>query len=257
MLISLSVNGFAGLRGPGKYNGVVVFDRWDSCILFSGTYLMYISQSTKEGLRQFRDQAIELDALEVVQERNPGDGRIGKYNVLGPTRPREDGTKLDGIVLRVESPFAVYGPPNVTLLIRNDGDKPVSIDRTEIGICLLAKKHVHISFAPSDGPSHAVITRVGVVPYDWESEVSGQGPNGSYSFSYSYSADPHDMFPAAFTLKPGESKRMTISFQLPPGEYEFLFGYGGGVHEETCLVSNRLAFDVNDNRIANLVGISQ
>jgi hypothetical protein len=35
----------AGIRGPGKYHGVVFYDRWDNCYLFSGVYLMYISET--------------------------------------------------------------------------------------------------------------------------------------------------------------------------------------------------------------------
>ena len=38
----------AGIRGPGKYNGVVFYDRWDNCYLFSGVYLMYISEGVKQ-----------------------------------------------------------------------------------------------------------------------------------------------------------------------------------------------------------------
>src|SRR5271157_347455 len=45
LLVSLAVTlaprpGRAQLMGPGKYSGVVIFDRWDSCILFSGVFLM-------------------------------------------------------------------------------------------------------------------------------------------------------------------------------------------------------------------------
>ena len=34
----------AGLRAPGKYSGVVIFDRWDGCTLYSGIYVMYVSE---------------------------------------------------------------------------------------------------------------------------------------------------------------------------------------------------------------------
>ena|SRR5439155_12989963 len=49
----------AGIRGPGKYSGVVVFDRWDGCLLFSSVYLMYISEVVKDDpavmrVRQYR-----------------------------------------------------------------------------------------------------------------------------------------------------------------------------------------------------------
>jgi hypothetical protein len=29
----LAVSAWGGIRGSGKYNGVVIFDRWDSCHL--------------------------------------------------------------------------------------------------------------------------------------------------------------------------------------------------------------------------------
>lgn len=34
---------FAGIRARvrGKYSGIVIFDRWDTCYLCSGIYLMY------------------------------------------------------------------------------------------------------------------------------------------------------------------------------------------------------------------------
>ncbi len=69
----------AGRRGPGKYCGVAVFDRWDGCTLYSGVYLMYVSEKTKESLRKYAGQAVQIDAKEVYQPINPGDGRIGKF----------------------------------------------------------------------------------------------------------------------------------------------------------------------------------
>ena len=64
----------AGKRAPGKYRGVVVFDRWDGCILYSGIYVMYISERTKEKLREHTGKSIQIDAKKVSQPRNPGDG---------------------------------------------------------------------------------------------------------------------------------------------------------------------------------------
>jgi hypothetical protein len=37
---SLSPLADAGIRATGKYSGVVIYDRWGGCILFSGVYLM-------------------------------------------------------------------------------------------------------------------------------------------------------------------------------------------------------------------------
>ena len=72
----------AGIRGPGKYAGIVLFDRWDTCYLYSGIYLMYISENTKEALRKYEGQSILLDAKDVYQPVNPGDGTIRKFKVL-------------------------------------------------------------------------------------------------------------------------------------------------------------------------------
>jgi hypothetical protein len=100
---------FAGIRGPGKYAGVVIFDRWKSCILFSGVYLMYISENVKEGLREYEGQAILLDALEVRQPKNPGDGLITKYKVLGPAPHAASHSVVptvpEGLVLTANGPF--------------------------------------------------------------------------------------------------------------------------------------------------------
>ena len=56
----------AGTRVAGKYNGVVFYDRWDNCYLFSGVYLMYISDTVKEVLRPYRGKSIEIDAKQVI-----------------------------------------------------------------------------------------------------------------------------------------------------------------------------------------------
>jgi hypothetical protein len=45
--------GLCSIRGPGKYNGVVVFDRWDGCHLYSGGYIMEISEKVKGVLRPY------------------------------------------------------------------------------------------------------------------------------------------------------------------------------------------------------------
>lgn len=79
---------------------MVFFDRWGGCILFSGVYLMYISENIKDTLRQYEGQPTEIDALEVLQPINPGDGLIRRLNILGPVLPKDnwytvEGTKLD------------------------------------------------------------------------------------------------------------------------------------------------------------------
>jgi len=54
--------------------------------------------------------------------------------------------------------------------------------------------------------------------------------------------------PYRFTVAPGGEKRIDVLFNLPDGQYDFLFGYGGGVHDEMCLASNLSAFDMEDGK---------
>jgi hypothetical protein len=231
----------AGIRGPGKYSGVVIFDRWDACILLSGVYLMYISEGVKEDLRDYEGQAIEIDALDVFQPINPGDGLIRKYKVLGPAPNKHPEAIPDGLVLVADGPFRNDGLTTVTIEIRNQGAKSAAIDSSQLGLNLLAKTREY-PLSPSDGPSTAVITRVSVLTPEGKLEWSSDGAKHSFSFGI----DPENRLPHFFHLDPGQSRSSTITFEVPPGEYQFISGYGGGVHEERSLVSNPVSFDVNE-----------
>ena len=236
--------GLAGIRGPGKYAGIVIFDRWGTCILFSGVYLMYISENVKEGLRPYEGQAVQIDAIDVVQPINPGDGLIKKYRLLG-LAPATTHSAVpivpEGVVLTANGPSTSDGLPQVSVEIRNEGNESVRILTSEIGIALLTKKEGdYWPFDPSDGPSTAAITRAGVTNSGWKSEFSSDRTKRSYS----YLADPDNPLPSYFDLAPREFRGTRLTFKVPPGEYQFIFGYGGGVHEGKCLVSNAVSFEV-------------
>lgn len=237
--------GFAGIRGPGKYTGVVIFDRWDSCILFSSVYLMYVSEKVKEGLRPYAGQAIQLDATKVVQPLNPGDGLIQEYQVLGPAPNMSHSfvpTVPEGLVLTARGPFKNQGLPAVTVDIRNEGSEYVRIVSSEIGIALLTRKDKQLDypFDPSDGPSTAIITRMGIRTRGWRLGFSA----GDAKTPYSYFSDPDHQVEDYFQLAPGHSQGTKLTFKGPAGQYQFIFGYGGGVHEGKCLASNMVSFDV-------------
>jgi hypothetical protein len=230
----------AGIRTAGKYSGVVIFDRWDGCIVFSSVYLMYISESVKEDLRPYVGQAIEIDALDVFQPMNPGDGLIRKYRIIGPAADKYEGITLDALVLTAAKVYTT-GSPSAVVEIRNIGRESIRVDSSEIGLALMMKKQGYQRGDPSDGPSTAVITRANVLSSDWR---RGSRVDDTM-LSWSFEVDPNDPFPEFFSLAPSEVRRTTITFHVPPGEYEFFFGYGGGVHEERSLASNPVSFDVD------------
>ena len=58
-----------------------------------------------------------------------------------------------------------------------------------------------------------------------------------------------------FMIEAGKTRNVRICFDLPPGEYDFLSGYGGGTHEGKGLSSNLTAFDISKNGKAKIVTI--
>lgn len=149
----------------------------------------------------------------------------------------------EGVVLTAKGSTTRDGLPQVSVEIRNEGNESVRILTSQIGIALLTKKEsVDWPFDPSDGASTAVITRTGVTNSGYKFEYSV----GETKRSYSYSADPDNPLPAHFGLAPREFRGTRLTFKVPPGEYQFIFGYGGGVLEGKCLVSNAVSFDVSE-----------
>ncbi len=244
----------AGERLPGKYCGVVVFDRWDGCTLYSGIYVMYVSEKVKESLRLYAGKAIQIDAKEVYQPNNPGDGRIGRFEYLGTAPPERNWVQAEGI--RLESSVKVRddGKPVASIIVENAGKDSVKLFSQELALTLLMKRNIsERDWSVSDGPSFALITRqsfeIGGSEPRWEGkgEVAAGKP---YAWTIGKeNAPPHD-----FTLGPKEKKRIDVQFDLPDGQYDFLCGYGGGVHGNKGLASNLSAFDVK-NRKATIVTI--
>ena len=85
-------------------------------------------------------------------------------------------------------------------------------------------------------------------PSRWETQ------NDGVTYSASYSIDPKTRPLVHFLLAPGESVTVRVTFELPPGQYQFVVGYGGGgvFQGEKSLASNAISFDVNDGGIVTL-----
>lgn len=238
LVASLITAAVAGIRGPGKYSGVVIFDRWGGCILFSGVYLMYVSDSVKDQLRAYEGQSIEIDALQVKQQINPGDGLIRRLNILGPATSKQGWSTVEGVTLGAQ-PLAIKGSLGVELTVTNKGDTPVRIDSSQIGFALLSSR-IEGAQTPSDGPSTAVITRANVASANRSRQIGA----GGKIHSYSYLIADHAGFRQAFELASNESRKIQIAFELPAGHYQFFAGYGGGVLESKSIISNPVSLDL-------------
>jgi hypothetical protein len=244
-LVALCFTCEAGYRTAGKYCGVVVFDRWGGCILYSGIYVMYVSESIKNQLRPYRWQAIQIDAKEVSQPHNPGDGLIKRFEYLGPAPAGEETwVRLEGINLASSVRVAGADKPVATLLVANTNRAAVKVWGEKLAFTLLIKRGVHIRGVVSDGPSFAVITRRSLARDGplWEAEGTVGG------LPHTWSVRRENALPSEFTLAPGEVRNIGVYLDLPDGEYELLGGYAGGVHDAKCVASNLSAFDVRDGK---------
>jgi hypothetical protein len=246
-LASLFVaNASAYLFGPGKYCGVVVFDRWGTCYLVSGGYVNYVASNVRSGLLPYKGSALQVDASEVTGGGlRLEDPMILKYKILGPA-PAPKWAKLDGLQLRAVKAFGRYIRPQFLIELRNSGKSPLKVDRSQIGILLFKAEKPELYF--SDDDSVAVISRSGI---EDSSYITYEGV-GNQKMSWGYIVDMKTQAPASFVIAPGQSVRTLIRFKLYPGQYQFMFAYGGGVSAEKSLVSNAISFDMNVDGRAKL-----
>lgn len=255
---SLPFAGLSAIRGPGKYSGVVVFDRWYGCHLYSGANVMEISEEVKEKLRPFAGQAMLINAEEVFQPINPGDGLITKLQVLGPAEdPVKTGFGLppaiEGLSLKAIPNFGAQGGDLLIVKLTNTSDSKRMVDANALAPTLLAKKQGLECLEPSDGPSYAAVTRTNVnfmssQPAGGSCLVNGKGRTVEMSLLPGSAISPQ------FDLAPGRSIEVPLRFSLSAGEYQFLAGYGGGVHQVRALASNMINFDVDEAGKPHLVG---
>jgi len=250
---SLLTSVHAGMRGKGKYSGVVIFDRWDTCFLLSGPYITYISEAEKEELRPYAGHAIEIDVTEITQPMNPGDGLVNSYVILGQATDDPSDPITNKVEITVEPGFDGKKAPMFAITLRNDSLQSVPVSPSEVGITLLGMNR-GVVFSASDGKSVAWITRADLVPH---------GPNGVAESSWTSTVDGKTVYarykaaqPCAFRtrleLAAYESVSCRVRLDVPTGEYQFMAGYGGGVHAWKSIASNAVSFNVDSAGIATV-----
>ncbi len=236
-----------------------MFDRWGGAHLYSGAYVMEVSETVKDLLRPYANQSVLLEAKQVLQPINPGDGLIKKLAVLGPsvetiTANFGGPALLDDLSLKAVANFSIASGPELIIELRNTGTVKRSVNMDALGPTLFAKKQgPECLLSPSDGPSFVAVTRTSIDflqqhPAGNQCLVNGRGRTVSVWLA------PGVAVPKAFDLEPGHSIDVPLRFELSEGEYEFLAGYGGGVHQARTLVSNRIAFNVSEEGKPEIVG---
>src|SRR5271166_3124346 len=196
---------YAGIRGTGKYCGVVIFDRWDTCFLLSGDFITYVSESVKSKLRPYSGRAMQVDATDVFQPTNPGDALIRKYEIVGPAPAPDEWSIVDGLELVARSDFGGSGAAAFCIEIRNISKTPISVNLSAVGPTLLASTRDAASFG-SDGRSAAVITRVNL-----SNPAAGEIIKDGARYSWSSAIPSLSHRPDRFLLDPGQTLKARIT----------------------------------------------
>jgi hypothetical protein len=237
---------------PGKYNGIVIFDRWDACYLYGGNDLMPVSERVKESLRAFDGRAVSIDAEEIEQRSNPGVGLIKKLKVLGlavdqPSGQRSAAYFLRGLSLHVAADFRPGIHAKLVIQLRNDTKDLRTVDVSGLAPTLFTRKQAPMWLQLADGPSFPAITGSSVGWLYRGPRSVDYCSNGAFQLSI----DPDLPYLSTVRLDPGKSVEIPLYFRLSPGEYEFLAGYGGSGYQSPPLASNLLVFDVDQAGIAH------
>jgi len=239
----------------GLYSGIPIFDRWGGSLLYSGVYVMYVSEKVKDRLKPYEGEAIQIDAQKVYKYMVPGDRRIEKFKYFGAAPENRNKIPIEGLELKTVFIDNSKNEPWVKIVITNAGKNNFKVFSYELALTLLMKRQKtknNPKFV-SDGPSYALITRDNFSVGDSEPRWKNKGV--SFGNPYSWSIGKDNALPHTFTMLPQQRREVIIKFVLPEGEYDFLSGYGGGVLSSECVASNLTAFNVNTKRKAKFIKI--
>lgn len=264
---------------PGKYIGTVIFDRWDACILYSGIYFLYVSESQKEKLRPFAGQSVLIDATKLRQFSNPGDVCVTELEYLGAAPFLKDTEEVKHLKIHSRVFAGENGKPVLAVTLENAGDAPITIPSGWVAPLLLKRgwpdsryywgqvvypsvdgdwrisiiwgifgkvwpRPARTMLWTNEGPSIVVLSSCGLQRIQKESR-----DRRMYRFVGwpEWRIDPKSPLPDFIELSPQEKKTIEIQLHLPDGEYDVLCGYGDNF-EYVATSSTLVAFDVKERR---------
>lgn len=247
-MLILAHSTVGGERSTGEYAGTVIYDSWDTCYLYSGIYLMYIADRQKDRLREYAGRSIMINATAVHQPINPGDGIISDFEVKGYSRPDESGPDIGDLKLSVAPKFELSGQARFEITIENQAKENIEIFTDSLAPTVFGQ---NFGSSPSDGHSAAKLTRHGLRSYSRFQSIR-RSPSNEPEFERMFAVEGTERIPYKFELKAGGKKRIIVCLNLPTGGYDFLVGYGGGVHDSKGLASNLVPFYIDANGSAYL-----
>ena len=88
--------------------------------MYSGVYLMPISRSTSELLRECCNRAVVIDAIEVFQPLNPGDGLIRQLTLLDRSPDEDEWVPVAGLQIGAVADLS-RKRPSLDIVLTNAG----------------------------------------------------------------------------------------------------------------------------------------
>jgi len=238
---------------PGKYSGMVVFDRWDNCYLLVNHFQLYISDSQKESLRKYAGKGAEILATDVYQPSSTRPARVNSFQYLGPAskgRHPRGSSNLRDLNLSTHMDFTENGHNIFFITAHNQASTPLTLFSNELGLTLLRKKELPTQGSPSDGESFVLLSGHSFeFPGERIPRISGAGM--TYGINYKWHMEAAHALPHSFELAPYETRTLKLTFDLPDGHYDFLSCYGSFASTERCVASNLTSFDIKDGNCRN------
>src|SRR5262249_18596705 len=153
-----------------------------------------------------------VDAKKVRQPINPGDGLISELVVLGAAPPPGRHVSLAGLALESTADFKENEKPAIVITLANVGKQEVRVFGADLAPTLLMKGKDSVA----DGLSFALVTRQAFISKGEDPRTSGSGIASGRPYGW----EIDKAVPVRFLLKPDEARRVRITFDLPPGEYD-------------------------------------
>ena len=235
------------IRGPGKYSGVIVFDRWGGCTLCRGPWINYVAEAVKKSLSRYDGKQVVLGATKTHQPFNPGEARIEAFEVLAPAGEGEAG-QIPAAPLRlsVRAEFDDGQQPAFAITARNVSAAPVTLKYESLGPVVLMKRPPGKQwFSAADGPSVAVLADGrfwGLDPDGGKPLMRSRGTRSSVDYEWQV-ANPAPL-PRTTELAPGDEATVLLLLTLPAGEYDLLAAYSDHEPASWSAASNLVGFDV-------------
>jgi hypothetical protein len=242
----------AEMLGPGKYGGIVLFDRWDGCHLYRGVHVMHVSEKIKETLRERAGQFVHLDVAKLRQVINPGDAMIQEYAWLRDTPGfGEVPAKMPefrDLQLTTAVVIGSANRPQFKTVLRSKSKKMLHLPNVHPILLTRASPKEASAFRATDGPS----IELGL-PILFSLVGDDGRPRGDVDkkFWRSKLVDMnHTLEQWQFELQPDAPLELTFELNVPPGEYQILFGYQTGQdHNSPVLYSAPINFDVEKREV--------